>query len=374
MLAFIDIAADYDAGRPDEDAAFGGTNTAVCFTARSLTAAGIPCTIFNKIRQERTTHGVRCLPLESLQTEATNPAYTAFIFCGRWVDWLVDLVKQSTTAPLIAWMHESLLGGQFLTPHPAFSAIVFVSKWQQRTNQTLCQPHWQQALIRNGVNPALNDLFQPDEPLLPLKSQPPVIIYAGATPRGAIYLPAILRGLYQQRTDWLVEIYSACTPTGDATQDQLFQDHIRSIPNLCHLGTVGQRTLAERMKRASILLSPNPWPETSCITLMEALAAGMQVITTNRAALPETAAGLAQHIALPDADHPTRFDYEMPIEAFIDALDAALTHCQTNSRDREESIRQQRLTTLKAYQWQSRVAEWETLLKQVELSSFNLRT
>jgi glycosyltransferase involved in cell wall biosynthesis len=220
-------------------------------------------------------------------------------------------------------------------------------------------------VIRNAVNPAFNHLFDDDENILSTKQQPPIIIYAGSTPRGVIYLPAIITQLATHRRDFTLEVFSACAPTGSEEQDKTFRAQIAALPNITHVGTVGQKDLAAHMKHAAILFAPNPWPETSCITLLEALVAGMRVIATNRAALPETAMGFAKLITVPDADHPTRFDMEMPIPAFVNALDTALTSCITPSAEKAEELVRQRQSILSQYQWPLRAAEWLEYLRHI---------
>jgi glycosyltransferase involved in cell wall biosynthesis len=354
-IAFIDIAQAYTADRPDKNEPFGGTNTAVCFLARALVSAGVTCTIFNKIPQPQTAHSITSLPLERLIEERSNPAYTAFIFCGRWVEWLVDLVREKTSVPLIAWMHESTFNPEFVPPLKSFDGSVFVSEWQARINQPHVPHHWRQAIIRNAMNPVFATMFTDASYILAAKTKPPILLYAGSTPRGVLYLPAILDVLRAKRSDFSVEIYCNCAPTNDDALNAACLEKMRNLPNVTHVGMVGQTDLAQRMKRASILLSPNPWPETSCITLIEALAAGMQAVTTNRAVLPETAAGYAVHVPVDDADHPSRFDMPVPVEMFVDAVCYTLNR---QSDELEKNLRKQVDYFNTYYQWVQRTAPW----------------
>jgi glycosyltransferase involved in cell wall biosynthesis len=362
-LAFVDIEYGYTADRPDADASLGGTTSAVCFLARELTRQGVACTLFNKIEQPAEVLGIKSLPLEALIDERANPAYSAFIFCGRWVEWLVKLVRESTDVPLIAWMHESSFNDAMVPALDQFTGAVFVSEWQQRINQTHILPKWKQAVIRNGMNPRFAALFPPGTPIIPAKTRPPILLYAGATPRGAFHIPPLLDRLRPRRKDFSMEIFCNASPTRDPQANETYINWMWGLPNVAHVGMVSQTELAKRMQRAAFLVSPNPWPETSCIALIEALAAGLTVITTDRAVLPETAAGFAQHIAIEDRDHPVRFDMPMPLDAFAEAVDRAMTDWLAEPQKAESRLRTQIDHFNAHYQWAQRVAPWTEFIR-----------
>lgn len=357
-LAFVDIVYDYTADRPDTPLSLGGTTSAICFLARELVKTGVGCTFFNKIKRPAEAHGIPSHPLETLIDERANPKYSAFIFGGRWVDWLADHIREKTKAPLIAWMQESQFAPPLTPVMKSFDGVVFNSEWQKKVNQAHVLPHWKQTVIRNAMNPRFAALFGEGESILAAKSTRPILLYAGTTPRGAFHLPAILERLHARRTDYSMEICCDCLPTRDPNANAEYLNRIRNLPNVAHVGMVGQRELAEKMKRAALLVSPNPWPETSCIALIEALSAGLCAITTNRAVLPETSEGFAQHIAIDDADHPLRFDMPMPYEAFAEAIARTMTLWLNEPDQTGHRLRAQVDHFLNRYQWSQRVAPW----------------
>jgi glycosyltransferase involved in cell wall biosynthesis len=362
-IAFIDIATAYAADRPDQDAPIGGTTSAVCFLARELVKAGHRCTLFNKIREPRTAHGVHSLPIESLIDERLNSDYTSFVFCGRWVEWLVKLVRESTSKPIIAWMHESTFNPELVPALDAFNGIAFVSEWQKRINQPFTKPHWRQAVLRNAMNPRAVDLFAPTDTITSFKTQPPILLYAGATPRGAFHMPPALDALRPKLQNFSTEIYCDCSPSTDPKSNAEYIAWMRSLPNVAHVGMVGQSELMQKMKRATAMIAPNPWPETSCIALIEAMAAGLTVVTTNRAVLPETAAGFARHVPIEDVDHPTRFDMPMPYAEFANEIVVALSDWGQDITITEEHLQKQIAYFKANYQWSQRVAPWVEFIK-----------
>ena len=365
-IAFVDFIYHYDAARPDRDEPLGGTTSAICFLARELVKAGVSCTFFNRIAEKSEAHGIPALPLQALADELGTGRYDAFVFCGRWTDELVQLVKQNTTVPLIGWMHESSFAPPMTPALDAFDGMVFVSEWQKRINQAAAKPNWQQIVIRNAMNPRVAESFPPEAPILAAKETPPVLLFAGSFARGAFHIPPLLDKIRAQVSDFTVELYCNTDPSKNAEQDTAYINWLRNLSNISHVGMVGQTKLVERMRAATILLSPNPWPETSCIALIEGLASGMSVITTNRAALPETASGFANIIPIDNPDDPVRFDGAIDYEAFASKTLKLLAERAHNPVEFAAGLRRQVDYFHANYQWSQRVAPWMAFISALK--------
>jgi glycosyltransferase involved in cell wall biosynthesis len=144
---------------------------------------------------------------------------------------------------------------------------------------------------RNAVSPACADLFG-GNPILPAKEGPPTLCYTSTPFRGLDRLLVAFPRIRAAVPDARLEIYSSM-----GIYDALLDPHeplyeaARSSPGVTYHGSVAQPALAQALRRATMLAYPNTFPETSCIAVMEAMAAGCAVATSYLGALPETGAG-----------------------------------------------------------------------------------
>lgn len=361
-LAFIDIIGGYTAARPDINKAMGGMTTAICFLAREMVKQGIRCSLVNAHPTSSIDHGVETIPLTALHQVVVDESYTAFIFCGRWADEMVATIRRMTKRPLLAWMHESSFTLPQVTPLPAFDAVAYVSDWHREINQPYALKHWRQTVMRNAMHPSFAALFAKDETIVKAKTRPPVIAYTGDFVRGAVNLPAILPLLKHRWQDFTCEIYAEMPPA--TTTANNYETIFKQYPCITHIGKIGQTELAQRLKRAALLAAPNPYPETSCINLIQAMAAGLRCIISNRAALPETAHGFASVVPVQDATDPIRADIPMPHAEFAKAIEAELDVWPPS----ENKLQQQRDFYLLHYQWSQRVAPWRDFIAALNYS------
>jgi glycosyltransferase involved in cell wall biosynthesis len=72
---------------------------------------------------------------------------------------------------------------------------------------------------------------------------------------------------------------------------EILLGRLESTPGVAYHGRVGQDEVARSFLRSQLWLYPTDFLETSCITAMEAQAAGCRVVTTRCGALPETVVG-----------------------------------------------------------------------------------
>jgi glycosyltransferase involved in cell wall biosynthesis len=120
-------------------------------------------------------------------------------------------------------------------------------------------------------------------------------------------------------------------------------------------GSLGQEQLAQELLGVSVLAYPNTFAETSCIAVMEALAAGLLVVSSDLGALPETCQGFARLI---QPVGPSR-SREAFARDFVLAIDAALVAIERDPAGFAARQAGQASTIAATCNWDARAAEWE---------------
>ena len=105
------------------------------------------------------------------------------------------------------------------------------------------------------------------------------------------------------------------------------------------------------MREVSALTYPNTFEETSCISVMEALASGCHVITSQLAALPETTAGFGDLIRMEGGR-------EAYLRQFIERTVHALRQREVQPTELETQLRRQVDYMNEQTTWDVRAREW----------------
>jgi len=308
-IAFVDtIGWDYTPETPYLRP-IGGMQSAACYLAEALTAAGNDVFYLCHTTTPGTFRGVKCLPCGAVGAqqlrEMAVDALVLIQLSERGAQ-LRELLPKTTR--LILWTQHAADQPQAqLLRDPkvrdTFDAVALVSDWQRREFER----HFgldpaRTAVLRNAVAPCFENLLAQDEPILSAKSQPPVLVYTSTPFRGLRLLPEIFPRIRARVPGARLEIYSSMKVyhAADAEDQQQFgplYDRLKQMEGVEYVGSLPQPQLAQRLRRASMLAYPNIFPETSCISVLEAMAAGCHVVTTQLAALPETTAGFAELIS-----------------------------------------------------------------------------
>jgi glycosyltransferase involved in cell wall biosynthesis len=180
----------------------------------------------------------------------------------------------------------------------SWDAIVCVSDWHRTTMiAAYGLDAARVSVLRNAIAPSFEGLFSDGDELARAKAARPVLSYASTPYRGLdVLLNHVFPEVRREFPAAELEVYSSMKVYQQGERGDLYAplyEQCRQTPGVRYMGSVAQPALAEGLKRASILAYPSTFAETSCIAVMEAMAAGLMVVTTDLGALPETTRGFA---------------------------------------------------------------------------------
>ena len=297
-VAFVDNAGlPYTLDTPYSQP-LGGIQSAVGYLAESLVQQGVECLLINGVTQTLSARGVTAysiqnFPMHELQSCDVVVAVGSANLGGA----LRGAIAEKT--PLLLWtghahdqdavqaLSDPVVRGQF-------TGFVFVSEWQKNHYQTRFQLDRSCFVLRNAISMPFMALL--DE--APAKINP-VIAYTSTPFRGLELLLQAFPDIRRAIPEAECRIYSSMKVYGVAAEQDQFQalyQKAMQMPGVNYIGSIAQAELAKQMKEVAVLAYPNTFEETSCIAVMEAMAAGCQVVTSALGALPETMNGYGQLI------------------------------------------------------------------------------
>lgn len=130
-------------------------------------------------------------------------------------------------------------------------------------------------------------------------------------------------------------------------------DACRNTPGIVYRGFSTNDSLRSELHTFDIMAYPNTFEETSCIAVIEALAAGLRVVTSNLGALPETTEGWARM-------YPYLMDKDRHAEAFAQVLAEEIEKIKNGKLTKHLELQKQVYGA--KWDWDSRIEEWTNLL------------
>ena len=150
------------------------------------------------------------------------------------------------------------------------------------------------------------------------------------------------------------EIYgSEFAAKANSSTENLF-NQAKKLPNVNYIGYKSHEYILDHMSDYNIFAYPSIFEETFCASALEALSAGLHVITTNFGALPETCAEWPVYVSYSK-------DLQLLGHAFASAIDscADYLHIETIQNHLDE----QQKYFKKFYSWDKKGKEWENFLQ-----------
>ena len=247
---------------------------------------------------------------------------------------------------LINWFQDK-------SNHNKYDWYVFNSNWNfEQFTKKFELPTEKCLVIKNGI-----ENIEPI-PTIYKKGEPIKIIHQCTPWRGL----SVLLGAMQLVKNPLIslDVYSSTEVYGSAFHDH--NDHhyhdlynqAKKLPNVNYIGYKPNEYIKEHLKNYRLFVYPSIWEETSCISLLEAMAAGLYCVTTNYGALYETGAEFPMYV-------PYSNDYRSLAKKFAGSIEMAALSLEDPNII--EHLKMQKKFVNYFYDWKIKGNAWNRFLK-----------
>ena len=361
-IAYIDLTGiAYDPLTP-ERLPLGGMQSAVCYLSREFTRQGHAVSLFNGSETDTVVEGIavhgfaRCFA--TLQLD--HDVFISISCSGRSIRPLIGdrplilCTGHNTNEPSMQVLSDA-------QERDCWDRYVFKSSWQAETMQRkFSLDETRIRIISNGVSPAFAQLGE-RRSFFFLENRPPVLYYSSTPFRGLEVLAKAFPAIAAACPGISAKIYSSMAPYHSLGQDGTYA----SLYDLCrragmdYVGSLSQPALAKAVQEADMLAFPSTYAETSCMTVMEAMANSALIVSRALGAIPETTAGFASLLTGPPGGTPTPLPRRFAAQV-VNAVTAARRAPQRTAL----RLQMQRRYCLTNYSWVGKAHEWESLLQE----------
>lgn len=231
--------------------------------------------------------------------------------------------------------------------------IVFVSHWQSEYFRKIFNiPGYKTAIIKNAsIGVGKRESGKKDKVRL---------CYTSTPWRGLDVLVKAWKLLDPQDCELHVfsstKIYGKDFAISNAGNYEDLFDECRDTPGIVYRGFSTNESLRSELHTFDIMAYPNTFEETSCIAVIEALSAGLRVVTSNLGALPETTEGWARM-------YPYLMNKDKHAEIFASILKEEIEKIKTGELDSHLELQKQVYSD--RWSWDERIKEWADLLNTI---------
>ncbi len=387
-----------------ESTPLGGSESAGLALAKALAKRGHNVMVFGNIPAPSIgADGIAYSMLDAAEVYCRAVAHDVLI-----VQRAPAFFRMATAARVnLLWMHDLGMGRDTKAIQATawnIDKVVCVSNWHaKQVEDSIGYLPEQLTAIANAVDPALvanskvmrlasveastddqdGDDLLVSSPEVAIERDPDLIVFTARPERGLdVLLMHVMPLVWKMRptaklafctyagpAQHLVPFYQTCYDMAQRAGDRVIA-----------MGALTKPQLYALMHRASVMAYPTPSPaqpdfaETSCITAMEAMAAGLPFVGTIRGALPETLGPKAGICLAPvptladvrNPDHPARVaDATDPTT--VAAMATFILDILANKDGAYDQLREAGLERAAECTWDKRAEDWETLFEEQAL-------
>ena len=238
-----------------------------------------------------------------------------------------------------------------------FHKIVFVSYYQRQAYINKFKiPFSRTYVLQNAITP----FSAPDEGNR--RTGPIRIVYHTTPHRGLEILVPVFEKMAETQKDIQLHVFSSFDiygwPERNKPYASLFE-RIKMHPQMKYYGSVNHDMIRERLPEMHIFAYPSIWPETSCISLMEAMSSSLICVHPDLAALPETGANWTA--MYPYHENPNAHGKE-----FAHMLTNVVETIRNNPEHISGHLKGQKEYVDLFYSWDMRRVGWESFLNSIK--------
>ena len=229
--------------------------------------------------------------------------------------------------------------------------IVFNSNWNFEKHQYQFKiPENKSLVIKNAIEN------------IPVHEKPKdkiSLVYHTTPWRGLIHLLKVFKNLNLKNVE--LNICSSTIIYGKkfdrilGKQYENIFEECKNTKNVNYLGFVENNKIINLLKNMHIYAFPSVWPETSCISAIEAMAAGCEIVSSNLGALYETCAPFGTFVT-----------FDRNFENFEKKYQKVLGRSIENfwSEENQKKIKLQQEVINLTYSWSTRSKEWLSFFQE----------
>ena len=238
--------------------------------------------------------------------------------------------------------------------HTKYDWYVFNSHWNyEQYRKAFNIPTERCHVIKNGITS-----FPKHKPFN--KGDRLRIIHHNTPWRGLNVLLGAMQYLEDENIE--LDVYSSCEVYGDKFKKandhnyEVLYDQARKLKNVNYIGYRPNNFILDKLPYYNLYVYPSIWEETSCISLLESMAAGLYCVVTNYGAVYETGSEFPIYINYETNYKNLSYQFAEAIKVARDTLHEPMIN---------EHLLMQQNFVKRFYSWEKKAFEWNNFLTGV---------